>query len=307
LYAALLRHLADDAERGGPTTVVLAGHESDPRDSALPLRLMAALHRAVLVGRAPGLARHYPSVGGDGDPDAAWQALRQVLIEQVQLIRADLGRPCQTNDPGRSAALLIGILHAVRLSGLHRIRLIELGASGGLNLRVDRYRIGSYGPADSGVRLDVPPLPQLDYEIVDRSGCDPRPVDVATASGRLTLLASVWSDQVKRVQRLRAAFKIAQTLPVTVERAGGAAFLSRRLADEHPSLTVVWHSIVRQYVEPSEWAQIERLIARARGPIARVSMEPGRESGVPVEVSWDNETHRVAIAGHHGPPLQLLS
>jgi hypothetical protein len=37
---------------------VLSGHEDDPGASALALRLMGAVHRIVLRGDAPELARH---------------------------------------------------------------------------------------------------------------------------------------------------------------------------------------------------------------------------------------------------------
>ncbi|MDP9480944.1 MAG: DUF2332 domain-containing protein, partial [Actinomycetota bacterium] len=56
LYAHLLERSAVDAEAGGPAWAVLAGHEDDPPDSALALRLMGAVHRLVLEGRAPALA-----------------------------------------------------------------------------------------------------------------------------------------------------------------------------------------------------------------------------------------------------------
>ena len=62
LYAGLLERSAADAEDGGPAWTVLAGHETDPPGSALTLRLMGAVHRLVLQGRA--LPR--PSTTADG-------------------------------------------------------------------------------------------------------------------------------------------------------------------------------------------------------------------------------------------------
>ena len=67
LYRDLLDHAAADIERGGPIWDVLADDTSD-RDGLLPgaqaLRLMGAVHRLVLEGRAPDLAGFYPSAGG---------------------------------------------------------------------------------------------------------------------------------------------------------------------------------------------------------------------------------------------------
>ena len=87
LYGVLCGRIADDVEAGGPAAVVLAGHEEDRPASALALRLMGAVHRLVLGGEAPALARHYPSVGGDGDEAGAWQAFRVLLGERCEDLR----------------------------------------------------------------------------------------------------------------------------------------------------------------------------------------------------------------------------
>jgi hypothetical protein len=63
LYAHLVRCIAHDVEAAGTTWAVLSHRESAPlgADEAIPLRFMAGVHRLVLEGRAPVLARHYPS------------------------------------------------------------------------------------------------------------------------------------------------------------------------------------------------------------------------------------------------------
>lgn len=65
LCTEILERAAEDFAAGGPTATVLAGHESDPPTSMLGIRLLAALHRLVLEGRAPRLARFYPTGGGN--------------------------------------------------------------------------------------------------------------------------------------------------------------------------------------------------------------------------------------------------
>ena len=134
LYAALLGAAAGDVEMGGPTLAVLAGHDDDPLGSALALRLLGAVHCLVLDGRAPALARHYPSAGGDAGPDGAWPAFRDLLEAQRDTVRTLVDRPVQTNEAGRSAALLGGFFTVARETGLP-LRLLELGSSAGLNLR----------------------------------------------------------------------------------------------------------------------------------------------------------------------------
>ena len=113
------------------------------------------------------------------------------------------------------------------------IRLLELGASAGLNLRADRfaYQVGGVilGDPTSPVRLVEPwvGVPFRDpgrvrVRVMQRAGCDRDPVDPTTVEGRLTLASYVWADQVTRMARLRAALRVAALVPARVERAGAA-------------------------------------------------------------------------------------
>ena len=101
--------------------------------------MMAAIHRLVLQDRLPQLAPHYPSVGGDGDAALAWPLFREALTEPGAEIRRLIAGGCQTNEVGRSAALLGGFLEVAHRTRLP-LRILEIGASAGLNLRWDRYR-----------------------------------------------------------------------------------------------------------------------------------------------------------------------
>ncbi len=147
-YGALERSLADDIETGGPTWTLLERHEGDAADDALALRLLGGAHRMVLAGNAPDLARHYPSVGGDGDAAAAWWHLRDLLGRAPSEILDALTRPPQTNEVGRSASLVPGFLQVAKSTGLP-LRLLELGAERGtqparrsLLVRAGRVRLG---------------------------------------------------------------------------------------------------------------------------------------------------------------------
>lgn len=233
LYARLLRCAAADEAASGPVRAVLRGHEDDSPGSMLGGRLLAAVHRLVLTDRAPALAAHYPSAGGTQAVGDAWEAFRATVGEHLEVLRELLERPVQTNEIGRCAALLRGFLLVAERIALP-LRVLELGASAGLNLRWDHVRYGEgaegWGPADSLVRLPERQqgLPAVAVRVAERRGCDADPLDPASAQDRLTLRSCVWPDQPERLVRLDAALALAERVPVTVDRAGAADWLAVR-------------------------------------------------------------------------------
>jgi len=327
LYERLLHHVADDVLAGGPAAEVLAGHESDPGPSALALRLMGAVHRLVLERRAPGLALFYPSVGGTGMAAGAWPPLRDVLAVHRDGLRSRLDQPPQTNEVGRAAALVGGLCHLVaRRPG--PVRLVEIGASAGLNLRADRFRVAlpggrGVGPADSPVVLDDPwrgALPPLDgvtgdeLEVVERNGCDTSPVDPTTEEGRLALTSYVWPDQRARMERLRGALTVAAQVPAVVTRES-ARDLVRRVELVPGTTTVIWHSVMWQYLDDGErsdvLARIDELGEQSRdgSALAHLQLEPRRRtpsSDIEVLVvlrTWPGgEERALGSAPPHGVP-----
>jgi hypothetical protein len=321
LYAELLGRAAEDIEAGGPAWAVLEGQEADPKEShaALALRLMGSVHRLVLEGGAPDLARHYPSAGGT--PGDVWPAFRAVLDEHRDELRDLVERPVQTNEVGRSASLLGGFLTVARETRLP-LRLLEIGASAGLNLRWDRYRYDSngwsWGDSTSPVRFtdvfeDATPE-SVDCGVSDRAGCDLAPVDPTTEEGRLTLLSYVWPDQAERLERLRGALEVARRVPATVERADAAGWLEERLADPlSGTATVVFHSIVFFYLDDAARARVRGLMAeageRATGsaPIAWLFLEMESQRFVVRLRLWpDGEERALATSTAQGPPVRWL-
>ena len=137
--AAILNGCAEDAAARGAVIDVLAGWRDAPAEQAVPLRLLGGLHRLALEGRTPELARWLPSTGGDASPENAWTVAYGLLKSQRSFLTAYLSRPPQTNEAGRSAMLLGGFLAAAKAMGLP-LRLLEVGASAGLNLMWDCYR-----------------------------------------------------------------------------------------------------------------------------------------------------------------------
>ena len=323
LYGALLDQLADDLESGGPTAAICARHLDAPRGDAIQLRLLAGIFRLVLSGAAPELQSFYPSLGGTADPADAWPLLQPVLVRHQAELRAGLEMAPQTNEVGRAACLVLGIFDAVAEDGLHRVRLLEVGASAGLNLNVDCYRFTgrdwNYGPERSDLVIDTAArgVRTTPFTIVDRRGCDLAPVDVTTEAGATYLRSFVWPFDLERHQRLDAAIEIARRHAPIVDRASASSWLADQLqeAPDAEVLTVVWQSITEQYWPAAETAAVAQIIteARARMPLAHISME-----GVPPTVAsdgYDITLHGpttcldgtiIARSHHHGPPIALV-
>jgi len=327
LYAALLEHTARDVEAGGPAWEVLAAAGAAERTGELfrggpALQLMGAVHRLVLEGRAPPLARFYPSVGGTVDTKGARPVLIEMIAEHARELPELMDRPIQTNEVGRSAALLVGFLAVARETGLP-LRVLEVGASAGLNLRWDRYRytseIGDWGDPASPVEIadafagETPPL-GVRPAVAERRGCDPAPLDPADDETRLTLLSFTWPDQGRRFPQLRAALELAPTLPLEVERAGAVEWLQAVLAEPRSGVaTVVFHSVVLPYLGEDGiaalWKVLESAGERAGpdAPFAWLSLEAGADLADVRLMTWPGgEARLLAHASYHGPPVRWV-
>jgi hypothetical protein len=319
LYVRLMRTAAEDIDAGGEVARLFEGIHAPP--GAVPqLRFVAALHYLVLSGQAPALAAFYPSAGGERAPDDVWPFVQAAIDEHSDQIRTRLRRTVQTNEPGRSAVLFAGLLW---LADRHRrpIRLLEVGASAGLNLIADRYSYAVDGRElanpDSPLRFVDPwmPAPPIDLaaaaarlEIVARAGCDVAPLDPRLADDQLTLLSYIWPDELHRIERLRAALAVAARDPVPVVARAGSEWLNDALADGRDGeLVVVWHSVMRQYVEADEWAGIERAMSEHPG-VVRLSMEPAYDGQLRMRLTVHDpvgapET-RLATCDDHGLPIR---
>lgn len=327
LYGVLLRAAADEVRRDGPHAGLLA--QSAGTGVAGALRLLAAVHRLVLTRRAPGLALHYPDVGGTAGLDGAPEAFLRTLSQHRRELEVSARRPLQTNEVGRAAPLLTGFLAAAAWSGLP-LRVLEVGASAGLLLRWDRYRYESprdgwsWGPAGSPVVLsgmwDAPPPTAAAVTIAHRRGCDPAPVDPSGPEGRLALTSSVWPDQPRRMERLRAALSVAAAAPVTVDVTTVARWLPPRLRGGADGVaTVVYQSVVEQYLPAAERAARDAALeevgnrATRTAPLAWLRFEPARPDDpyghVPLEVhlrTWPGGAdRRIATAAPHGDAVTV--
>ena len=322
LYTWILERAARDVEAGGPAWDVLARHLLPGRGDALALRLMAAVHRLVLAGCAPALARHYPSAGGTDGVEGAWDAFRDLLATEGPALQPLLLQPCQTNEVGRCAALMWGFLEVAAATG-RPLRVLEAGASAGLMLRFDRYRYGGGGaswgepssPVDlGGLWTEAPPHTGVRLVVAERRGCDPNPLDPGSEETRQRLVASVWADQADRFGRLRAALVAAAALPAVVDRASVDEWLPAHVARPAAGLaTVVYHSVMDEYLPAAVRERFHATLceaaarATAEAPFAWLRLEPttGYRALAVSLTLWPGGGERVlATCGAHGTDVR---
>lgn len=323
-YTALCELLAVDCERDGPVTRVIAPFGDQPFSAAYTLRLLGGVHRMALTGEAPALAAHFPSTGGDGDADAAMRVLEDLMADPPATVLDAISRPPQTNEVGRSAALGSGLFVVAARTGVP-LRLREVGASGGLNLRPDRYRYAQgddgWGDPDAGVRFEDqwpdggPPF-AAGIPVADRRGCDQDPIDAADPDGAITLLSYIWPEPAERFERARAAIAIAAAVPAAIDRADAASWVAAACASAVPGTAlVVYHSVVWQYLDAAAQAAIRSALgdagarASADAPVAWLRLEPNLETYVPAELRltlWTGDEPEelfLATTGFHGGPI----
>jgi hypothetical protein len=313
LTSAVLAAAADDTERGGPTWGRLRPHADLPHGAALPLRLAGAAHRLALRGEAADYAAHLPTCGGDGDVEGAAKAFVALMDDD----RLDL-RPVQTNEPRRAAPLAAAFHLVHRRTGLP-LRLLELGASAGLLLRFDdyAYELGTTVAGNTGsnvrirVDLDGPTPPVGPTPVVARRGCDPNPLDPASPEDRLLLLSFVWAGEVERFRSVEAAIGAAAADPAPVDRSDAATWLPDQLEVVPGAATVVFQSIVHQYLSPATRSGVDAAIADAAArattdaPVARITFEAGGDRAETRLTLWPGGDERLlATSGFHGSPLE---
>jgi hypothetical protein len=227
----------------------------------------------------------------------------------------------QTNEVQRAWALLPGLLEL----GAERVDLLEIGASAGLLLALDRYdyryRTGDWGPGEGRLVLGGddrggPPAELLErsLRIVRRRGVDTRPVPLDEEGARL-LEAFVWADQTERIERLRHAVAAARPMGIHVEQGDYVELLPRLLADRSFGATpVVLSSVTTTYLNDDRYAKLQRTLARAgrAAPLAWLSLESPRwdpaYDGLALELTtWPGgERRRLARVDFHGTWLEWL-
>lgn len=268
------------------------GDPSSAHDS-VPLRLAGGLHALVRRGAAPSLAALYPP---NVLPalDVLAETSGATLLDHASFFDEWLNSAPQTNEVGRSAVLGAGMIALEKAMPGLNWRVLELGASGGLNLIADHYALhlsghvfgGSGATAAGGSGVALKPdwrgkplnrgasLPG----IVRRLGCDLNPLDLSDRDVRERLLAYIWADQTNRLARTQSAIQMANAASVALHRMGAEAFLRQQLAGQ-TGPTLVMHSVAWQYFPAHVKAACRASLSEAarmatpQAPLAWLGME----------------------------------
>jgi hypothetical protein len=315
--AVLCRLLGERLRPGSRFGERILAWPGAPTRDALALRAMGSLHHLARSGAVPDLSAAYPPHATD--PEALWAAVSKAIAAQDARLTAFLDSPPQTNEVGRSGALLGMLLRVSDTTGLP-LNLLEIGASAGLNLDLDAFRYdlgeaGRWGDPASPVEVacawsGAVPTRDAALRVASRAGCDRNPLDPASARDRERLLAYVWADQSARLARMEAALARAARRGWSVERADAADWLTARLRVlPEGCATVVYHTIVWQYLAEETKGRIASAIADASlrattdAPLAWARMEPDAErdtAGLRLTLWPGGEERVLGRADFHG-------
>ncbi len=268
---------------------LMANWEGLTLKDAMPLRVTGGLHHLVLTGVDERLR---PVYAGDLTDQAAIDTLvLDIVGEHDEQLVPWLDGPPQTNEAGRSASIMAGLLWAAQRV-VPRFDLFELGASAGVNTMIDRYfyDLGGVeaGSKDSLMQIvpewrgqGVPPPPPDSFEISSVRGCDVTPIDLANPDSALRLKAYVWPDAPARLERIDAAIQLAAEKAPDLVKMDAAQFVMVELAKPQAEGTTkaMFHSIMWQYMPAETQTAIEQAFIEAGGqatpqkPLAWISLE----------------------------------
>jgi hypothetical protein len=270
-----------------------------PESARVPVSLFAAVHYLLLGDRDAPLASFYPNLAGEtapGDPVPVFLDYCSAHAEEIRHLLAT--RLPQTNEVGRSALLLVAMAMVSEEAG--PLAQLDIGASAGLNLLVDRYGydFGDRTLGNGAVRLGcgvrgparAELLPRRLPVIASRLGLDRNPVSLDDADAVRWLEACVWPDQADRFARLVAALALAREAGVRVEAGDAVADLAAaldRLGPGHPVVTNSWVLAYLDQTSRSAFLDVLEALG-ARRDLSWVSVEePSAAPGLRWPASLD--------------------
>jgi hypothetical protein len=302
-------------------------------DNIPPLNL---LFGAVKLSLTPDdmLAQWYPHLAGDEarSVDAeVFRVFRDYVLERSEwIVEIGRARRTQTNEVGRCAAVLPWVAsEAARITadaGLPAgspVHLVDVGASAGLNVCLDRFDYDYGGGAVVAARNVASArvtlvcentggfaLPDAPPAIAARIGLDLDPLDATALADAAWLEALVWPEHQERLERLRAAIAIRGETEVTMIQGDATRTLGELDGRLPPGPALVFHTVMAYQLDADQQVALDDAIAAlaAVRPVARVALEPlGITKRPEVRVGLRlGEAEVVARAHAHGRWLERV-
>lgn len=246
------------------------------------------------------LAPFYPTLTDSPRPFGAVNAILRDFVLASRDFLAPLLRErlVQTNEVRRAGVLYLSLAWLSREHALEHTALIEVGASAGLLLAVDRYgyRYGSRyraGPDHANLTIEIelrrkkPVQPTRLPDIVERLGIDLHTLDLDGEADRRWLRALVWGDQPERMAMLERAIAVARGTPGTLVPGDANALLPGVVAELPAGLpVVVYHSHALNQFPPAARDTFDRILC---------------------DCSRDRAVYRIAMEALEGVPAAVVS
>lgn len=286
------------------------------------LQLLAPLPR---LKQQPNLV--FAAARWAGCPVGGFGTLREwMLVHWPEIEATILARSTQTNEAARCSAMITA------LAGIDGpVALLEVGASAGLCLSLDRYsyrfavgdRVVALDPADGTSTVVIPcevggsiPLPERLPQVVWRAGVDQSPIDVRVADELRWLETLIWPEHQDRVARLHAAARIAAADPPHLRR-GDLVELLASTAEWAPrdATLVIFHSAVLSYLEVDRREQFRRVVRgldavwvsnEAPGVFPDIAAKVPAELAVGGRFLLARDGEPLALTGPHGQSIDGL-
>jgi hypothetical protein len=290
-YSALLHGLEGDAL----ALELLASVRVEQRN---PMLVLAALQLSALRGHdvlTPIYedARH----GVLEDPERATRQILNAVRATPDLVRGELWRSTQTNEPGRSAVIQ-AVVSDVAREPTTAINVVEVGASAGINLYFDQFPVRA---SDDGNPLtlvceDLAPLNRSRPlpKVLSRVGVDPYPLFLDSEEDCLWLKACLWPEQRRRHDRFDAIVATHSSWPTITMLRGS---VRERLGDamalcDETALTIVVNTWSAAYFTHDERTEYFKDVTErcARDNVAWLSVESPMVKWPGVE--GDDDAHR---------------
>ncbi len=292
-YSALLAELEND----DLALELLASVRTSQRN---PMLVLAALQLAALRGHVV-LAPIYDDArrGELRRPKIAARRVMATLHEEPHLVRGELWRSTQTNEPGRSAVLQAVVADLVR--GDETVNILEVGASAGINLRFDQFPVRARDDANP-LTLVCEDRSEIDRtrrlpQVNKRVGIDLNPLSLADQEDRLWLKACLWAEERRRHERFDAIVDAQKRWPRATILRGS---VRERFDEAHDrcttgGTTVIVNTWTAAYFSPDEreWYFDEVSRRCALGGVAWISVESPMVMWPGIDATTDG-AHRAA-------------